>query len=165
MVAAKSTDTQSTPRAPSDANLRPFIGYNMKRAYMLIQDDMTDTLAPLGLRIGTYSALAVVAGSPGISQTQLSQVLDIKRSGVVVVVDELESAGVLTRAPVPGDRRAYALEITPAGRRLWQKAQKAVQAHEATLLADLDPDERHLLRDLLGRAARSAARRKEVGAH
>ncbi|OBY24910.1 MarR family winged helix-turn-helix transcriptional regulator [Leisingera sp. JC1] len=160
-MTAKSAPTpRNTPAEPTDKLLHQFVGYNMKRAYMQIQDDMSETLAPLGLRIGTFSALAVVMGSPGISQTQLSQMLNIKRSGVVVVVDELERASVLERAPVEGDRRAYSLVVTPAGKRLWQKAEKAVQAHEAALFSGLNAQEVLTLQDLLGRAARSAGRQR-----
>lgn len=141
--------------------LRQFVGYNMKRGYMQIQDDMAATLMPFGLRVGTFSALAVVMGSPGISQTQLSEVLDIKRSGVVVVVDDLEQAGAVERKPVRTDRRAYALRVTPAGKKLWQRAEAAVQAHEAALLAELDPEDRRALQDLLVSAARSVVHRKQ----
>ena len=145
---------KSTQKA-SDTLLRQFVGYRMKRAYLLIQDDMAETLAPFGLRTGTFSALAVVIACPGISQSDLSDVLNIKRSGVVVVVDELERAGVLKRKPVKGDRRTNALTITSAGRRLWDKVEKAVQNHEAALFSDLNPDEVEKLRDLLGRVSRS----------
>ena len=143
---------------PTDMLLRQFIGYNMKRAYMPIQEDMAATLEPLGLRLGTFSALAVVMGSPGISQTQLGQVLDIKRSGVVVVVDDLEQAGAVERKPVLTDRRAHALHVTPAGKQLWTRAEAAVQAHEAALFGDLDLQEQRMLQDLLVRVARSASR-------
>ncbi|PVH27440.1 MarR family winged helix-turn-helix transcriptional regulator [Pararhodobacter oceanensis] len=143
-------DTTADQRA-SDVLLRQFVGYRMKRAYLLIQDDMAETLAPFGLRTGTFSALAVVIASPGISQNDLSEVLDIKRSGVVVVVDELESAGVLKRKPVKGDRRTNALTVTAAGRRLWQKVEAEVRAHEAALFAGLTPEEITQLRELLGR--------------
>lgn len=141
--------------------LRQFIGYNMKRAYMQVQDDMAETLVPLGLRVGTFSALAVIMGSPGISQTQLSEVLNIKRSGVVVVVDDLERLGAVERKPVVTDRRAYALQVTPAGKDLWKRAETAVQAHEAALFSELDIEDRRALQDLLTRAARSAAHRRQ----
>jgi len=165
MATTAAPDTRKTPAEPSDTLLRQFVGYNMKRAFMLIQDDITETLAPLGLRIGTFSALAVVVGSPGISQTQLSQVLNIKRSGVVVVVDELERAGVLERTPVYSDRRAYALQVTPAGKRLWRRAERAMQAHEAALFADLDAKDLRIFQDLLSRVARSAARHRRGSAN
>ena len=160
MTRKAETVPSETPKQ-TDMLLRQFIGYNMKRAYMQIQDDMSSTLEPLGLRVGTYSALAVVMGSPGISQTQLGEVLNIKRSGVVVVVDDLERLGVVERRPVLTDRRAYALHVTPAGKQLWKRAEAAVQAHEAALFAELDPEEQRTLQDLLVRAARSAKHSRE----
>lgn len=149
-----------TPKA-TDMLLRQFIGYNMKRAYLPVQEDMATTLAPFDLRVGTFSALAVIMGSPGISQTQLSEKLNIKRSGVVVVIDDLERAGAVERQPVLTDRRAYALHATPAGKQLWKRAEAAVQAHEAALFGGLAPEERRQLQDLLVRAARSAKQHRE----
>lgn len=145
------TDTALLRSKATDTLLRQFVGYRMKRAYLLIQEDMAETLAPFGLRTGTFSALAVVAASPGISQSDLSEVLNIKRSGVVVVVDELERAGVLKRKPVKGDRRMNALSVTAAGRRLWETVEQAVQDHEAALLCDLTQSEITQLNDLLRR--------------
>ena len=158
MSPAKISDpiVMTSDRRASDALLRQFVGYRMKRAYLLIQDDMAKTLTPFGLRTGTFSALAVVVASPGISQNDLSEVLNIKRSGVVVVVDELESAGVLKRKPVKGDRRTNALTVTAAGKRLWEKVEKAVQDHEAALFSELTPDEIAHLRELLGRVSRGS---------
>ena len=145
------------PRA-SDASLRGHIGYQMKRVYILIQEDLAMVLAPLGLRTGTYSALAVVAGTPGMSQTQLGQVLDIQRSGIVALVDELEKAGLVARAPAPGDRRTNALTATAKGQELLSRAAAAVTDHEARLMSDLEADDLARFQEILGKAARSAAR-------
>lgn len=160
-MAGMSDTDEDTAAQPSDRLLRQFVGYNMKRAYMQLQSDLTQTLAPFGLRIGTFSALAVVLGSEGISQTQLSEVLNIKRSGVVVVVDELESLGAIERQPVETDRRAYALKVTPEGRHLWSSAERATQAHEAALFDTLAAEDVHTLRDLLALATRSATRHRQ----
>lgn len=157
MSLIKPTAPKSTvSKAPSaDSLLQQFVGYRMKRAYLLVQDDLESTLAPFGLRTGTFSALAVVVASPGISQSDLGAKLKIKRSGVVVVIDELERAGALKRKPVKGDRRTNALTVTAQGRRLWEQVEKAVQFHEASLFSDLSPDEVIHLHELLGRISKS----------
>lgn len=142
--------------AASDSLLRQFVGYRLKLAWVPVHDDLTVTLAPFGLRIGTFSALSVVVENPGISQTQLSVVLNLKRSGVVVIADELEQAGLLDRLPVPGDRRAHALHATAEGMQRWRTAVAAIKAHEARLFADLTGEEQRQLKDLLHRATRSA---------
>ena len=71
----------------SDQGLRQFVGYSMKRAFLDIRDDLIVTLAPLGLRVMTFSALSIVVENPDLSQSQLAQSLRIERSGVVVLVD------------------------------------------------------------------------------
>ena len=154
--------TRSTPPLAnsSDALLRQFIGYRIKRLHLKVREDMVETIETFGLRIGTFSALAVLMESPGISQSQLAQVLKLTRSGVVVIVDELETAGVLERAPVTGDRRMYALQVTPAGQRLWEKVEPAVQAHEDALFSGLDTAEQQALRSLLDKAIGSATRHR-----
>ncbi|MDW4500052.1 MarR family transcriptional regulator [Sulfitobacter sp. D35] len=152
--------TATAPRTEdptaADAVLYRFTGYAMKRAYMRVQDAVSARLSEMGLRIGTFSALGVVATNPGISQSRLSEILQIKRSGIVVVVDELERVGVLERSAVPGDRRMYALSVTPGGHRLWRKAEAAVRVTEAELFATLDAGETEILRHLLAKAARGA---------
>lgn len=140
--------------------LRQFVGYKLKRVYMHLRDDLAQTLEPMGLRIGTFSALGVVMESAGMSQTQLGRELNIKRSGVVVLVDELEQMGAIERQPVESDRRAYALHVTPAGRALWERAESAAIAHEDRLLADVPQEELDALHRLLSRAAKSAEKRR-----
>ncbi len=147
----------SNPSMLDERPLRQFLGYTMKRAYVHVQEDMLKSLEPLGLRIGTFSALAVVSANPGISQSRVADALNIKRSGVVLLIDELERAKALRRAPVEGDRRAYALRVTPAGERLWSEAERAVRAHEERFFADLSRGERKSLHNLLNRAARFGA--------
>lgn len=131
--------------------LRQFAGYEMKLAYLLIQEDMVRTLKPTGLRIVTFSALAIVVENPDISQTQLAQALQIERSGVVVIVDELENADLISRNKVEGDRRSYALRATLKGRNLWSQTEKRVHEHEGGMLSGLSADERETLKMLLGR--------------
>ncbi|GAA0310127.1 MarR family winged helix-turn-helix transcriptional regulator [Rhodovulum strictum] len=150
---------RTAPPAPaglSDANLRQFIGYNMKRAYLTIDADIRPTIEALGLRPATFSALAVIIENPDITQTILGQALHIERSGVVLIVDELEGADLISRNKVEGDRRSYALRATLAGQRMWATACKRVQEHDNRVLARLSPEERTLLKDLLNRVEAAA---------
>lgn len=135
----------------TDNNLRKFAGYNLKRVYLLVRADMMKAIEPLGLRTMTFSALSVVAENPNLTQSQLAQTLKIERSGVVVLVDELEKADLISRNRVEGDRRSYALHTTPAGKALLKKAEDLVQAHEDKIFCDLTNEERDTLRGLLDR--------------
>lgn len=125
------------PEPISDAALRQFVGYNMKRAFNVMQADLARTLEPFGLRMLTYSALALIVDNPGLRPSQLAATLSVERANVVVYVDQLEQAGWVTRTPCPDDRRAHALQCTLAGRRLYDRAEAAVRAHDRRMLKDV----------------------------
>jgi len=52
------------------------------------------------------------------TQIDLSRELITHRSNVTGLVDRLEKRGLVHRQPVPGDRRAYHVTLTPAGNKL-----------------------------------------------
>ena len=126
----------------SDAALRGFIGYHMKRAMAVLQADLNKALKPFGLRMVTYSALIMVVDNPGLRQSQLADALAIERPNLVVILDELENAGLITREKVPTDRRAWALNPTLKGQKVAKEATAANRADEARLLQGLPEEER-----------------------
>ena len=67
------------------------------------------------------------------------------------MIDELQSRGYVVRNPVPGDRRVQALQATPLGLSVYQKALVKVKAHEASLLHDLTAEEQRSLLSLLNK--------------
>jgi len=70
---------------------------------------------------------------------------------VVLLLNELEAAGFSVRRRDPGDRRRHIVEITPAGRRAIERAEKAQEGIEDELLGDLSTEERGTLTKLLNR--------------
>ncbi|HCQ66962.1 MAG TPA: MarR family transcriptional regulator [Rhodobacteraceae bacterium] len=135
----------------SDATLRGLVGYNMKRAFMAVSADLARTLAPFDLRMLTFTALTLVADNPGLSQSQLAQAMTVERPNLVVIVDELETRGLITRDRVPTDRRTYALRITVEGARLLAGAARAVGAHENLMMGGLAKAEEAALISTLNR--------------
>jgi DNA-binding MarR family transcriptional regulator len=146
--------------APADSALRGFVGYNVKRVYSAIQTDFLAVLEEFGLRATTFSALTLIVAAPDMTQSQLAAALSIERSGVVLIVDELEGRDLITRNKVPRDRRTYALRATLAGVQLRDKATAKVDAHEARMLAGLSAEEQADLTRMLAlveAAARASA--------
>ena len=132
-----------------DTSLRRFTGYGMKRAFNAIQADVNRTLKPFGLRMVTFSALSVIAEKPGLSQAHLADALSIERPNLVVLVDELEQAGLIARDRQASDRRAYALTLTNEGARVLKRADAAVMAHDAHMTKALSKADRARLMDML----------------
>src|SRR5688572_8662415 len=54
----------------------------------------------------------------GHTQIELSRRLIMHRSNITGLVDRLESRGLVQRRAVAGDRRAYRVVLSPAGRKL-----------------------------------------------
>ena len=77
---------------------------------------------PHGLTGAQYNVLNILAGEPGgISQRELGDCLVVDRSNVTGLLDRLEKAGWVRREDDPGDRRAYRVLLTSAGRALWEE--------------------------------------------
>jgi DNA-binding MarR family transcriptional regulator len=70
---------------------------------------------------------------------------------VVALIDNLQNRAFVSRDPVPGDRRSYALRATLAGIRQWEKAIETIRVHEQRAFARLSDSERATLVELLSR--------------
>jgi DNA-binding MarR family transcriptional regulator len=85
--------------------------------------------------------------------------------GMTKRIDQLERAGLVERRPDPGDRRGTLVRLTPAGKRLIDRAVDAHVANEESLLEPLSAAEAraldNLLRKLLAGLEPTAAARSE----
>lgn len=140
-----------------DSNLTEFIGYGMKRALTIAQADLSRVLTEFGLRAVSFSALSIIVAQPGLTQTLLADALQIERSNLVTLIDELVGRNLIIRAPVAQDRRRHALMPTVAGKKLAASARAAVEAHERALFACLTPDEQIELKRLLTKFRQAAS--------
>ncbi len=131
------------------SDLEDLIGYNLKRAYVIVQADFRDALGEDGLSARVFSALSLTVKYPNITQSELARMMGIERSGLVAIVDELEERGYLQRAPVPGDRRVQALVPTDGGRQAYATAIKVVRGHENRLFEGMTEEEKSTLLTLL----------------
>lgn len=141
-----------------DTVLCNLIGYRLKRAYMQIQPEAQRVLAEDDLRVVSFSCLSIIADNPQIVQSELADALQMERSNLVVVIDELEQRGLITRKKVPTDRRRYALTVTLRGRHLRDRAVAKVQQAEDDILGRLDDEDRARLLTALERLEGRRAR-------
>jgi DNA-binding MarR family transcriptional regulator len=66
-------------------------------------------------------------------------------------LDRLADAGLVDRAPAPGDRRGVLVTLTEAGAKIADRALDAVLAADETFLGPLTPAQRATAADLLRR--------------
>ena len=129
--------------------IEAFLGYSARRASLLILANFVRRLAPLALRPVDFTVLALAGSNPGITSSQLCQLLDIQSPNLVVLVKQLQDRGLIDRRPHPTDGRAMGLHLTTTGRRLVDEA--TTMAHEADDEAsgNLSASERQTLARLL----------------
>jgi DNA-binding MarR family transcriptional regulator len=107
----------------------------------------------LGMRLKQFLLLGYVRdhGNGGVSQQELETALLIDANSVVLLLNELEAAGLSVRRRDPHDRRRHVVELTPSGRVAVERAEKARESLEDEILADFSPEDRATLRKLLRR--------------
>jgi DNA-binding MarR family transcriptional regulator len=107
--------------------------------------------AVLGMKWRDSQALGFILKHEGLTQQELGDAMLMDDNTVVLLLNELEAAGFSVRRRDPGDRRRHIVEITPAGKRAIERAEKAQEGIEDELLGDLSQDERATLTKLLTR--------------
>ena len=86
----------------------------------------------------------------GLRMNELSRRLMVTGGNVTGITDQLAAEGLVERAAVEGDRRAYRVRLTPKGR---EDFQRMAQAHEQWIVqafTTLAPQDRAQLHQLLG---------------
>jgi len=109
----------------------------------------TDEL--LGMRLKAYMALGYVRDHPGTTQQELENGLWMDANTVVLILNELEAAQFSVRRRDPQDRRRHIVEMTAAGRRALERADKAREGLEDEILGPLSAEERKTLTKLVER--------------
>lgn len=129
-----------TPRKPGVAPLaNPMatrLGYQLRRASVLMMTDLYAHLAPTGLRPAEVTILLLIGANPGCRQGEVAQLLGIKRSNIVPLMAGLIEKDLVTRTRADG--RSTALSLTAKGRALSQSSNRLIDRHEAAFLARLD---------------------------
>ena len=93
-------------------------------------------------------AKALLAAEGPVPTRSIADRLQAEPSNVTVIIDRLESRGLVERSPDPADRRVRRIEATAAGRTVAADL-RARMPFAADPLARLDTEQRETLRDLL----------------
>lgn len=107
------------------------------------------SVGELDITPGLFGALVVIEANPDLKQTDLARAVQLDRSTVVTLVDNLERRQLVERRSSPTDRRSNALRLTEQGSTLLRTLKRRVAAHEKRLIANLTADERTTLIGLL----------------
>jgi DNA-binding MarR family transcriptional regulator len=130
-------------------DLEDLVGYNLRRAHGVQQQRFRSVFGPFSIRPVQLSILALVHQNSGLKQSELGKQLSVKRANIVTLLSELEERRLLRRRPAETDRRAYVIELTPAGTRLTVKLLKMHERLEQDMAQGLGVRDRAELVRLL----------------
>ncbi|WP_129842926.1 MarR family winged helix-turn-helix transcriptional regulator [Streptomyces sp. RFCAC02] len=112
---------------------------------------VAEAIAEEGLKLLHHAVLAAVSEHGPIAQADVARMLALDAKDLVLLLNDLEAAGLAVRAPDPGDRRKNAVTVTPAGARVLERCAELSDRANAELLAPLSEAEARLLMELLTR--------------
>lgn len=154
MPDTRETRTRDAARERLDG--APLMGtpsFLLARANAISLSHGNAALAPLGLKVRSYSVLTLAAGSDRPSQRDLAAFLRLDPSQVVALIDDLESQGLVERTTDPEDRRSKVVAATTRGQDRVREAHEALAEADRRVFSTLSDTDRSLLRDLLARVA------------
>src|SRR3954462_14760572 len=127
---AKATNPQQSGRTIDRDVLPTLLGYNIRRAQIVLWLDFARTVAEGEIRPGMFSALALVRANPGIAQVELGNELGIDKASMVALLDRLEEPGWILRTRSSEDRRRQGITLTSEGERIYKSLKQEMIDHE-----------------------------------
>ena len=97
-----------------------------------------------------FDLLAQLEREPdGLTMGELSQRLMVTGGNVTGITDQLEAEGLVQRAPHPGDRRAFSVRLTAAGRRQFRRMAATHEKWIVEMFSAWSDAEKRRVHDLL----------------
>ena len=121
-----------------------------KQVYRRSSDEL------VGMQLRHLVAMSYVRDHDACPQHELAEAFCMDANNVVLLLNELEPLGYVTRLRDPDDRRRHVVELTPVGADALSRAERAQEAIEDDVLKALDEEERATLWRLLTRALSGA---------
>jgi DNA-binding MarR family transcriptional regulator len=129
--------------------LETLLGYNARRAALVIIELFLKRMAVYDLRPVDFSVLSLITHNPGISSRQLCSALNILPPNLVGMINTLEKRELIVRKPHPSDGRVVGLHLSDAGGKLMKNAEQTAKELENDAASKLTVAERKTLMRLL----------------
>ena len=124
------------------------------RAEAAVRRSLAAELERQGVSAAGFSALVVLTTAGGSLELRiLRRRLGWSKAGATEVVDTLEARGLAQRRRLPHDRRAAAVDLTPAGRGLVERLFPEHAGRVARAFGALDDVEKRSLAELCRKLA------------
>lgn len=121
------------------------IAYLIGRLDHVLSRRIRDGVTPLGVTVNQYTALAMLAAQPHLSNAQLAERALVTPQAANEMVKMMEGKGWIEREPDPSHGRIIQIRVTQAGQDLLNHCDTAVAQIEDAMLAEMGINERRAL--------------------
>jgi DNA-binding MarR family transcriptional regulator len=132
-------------------NTDDYIGVVISDVARLIRTAFDRRVRELGITRAQWLLLTRLHRHPGVSQSELADLMEVERASAGRMIDRMEANGWVERRAQSGDRRVKRVYLTEEAervhRRIWRVAEETVEG----ALGDLSGAEAAQLMGLLGR--------------
>ena len=111
----------------------------------------------LGVTRAQWKVLFRLTRTPGLRQVELAEMLDVEPITLSRIVDRLEEAALVERAPDPADRRAWRLQVTEKAKPLVAKLKALGTELVDEAFEGVDESELKRVRDVLAQVRENLA--------
>lgn len=136
------------------------IGGQLYLAHRYARAATNRALQAHGVELRHLGVLGQIAEAGPMNQRELITRLQLDKSSMVHIVDELERQGLAERRRNERDRRSYTVHITTAGEERLKEAQASAAEVMTRLLEPLSAPQRRRLHELLAQFIDSAAQQE-----
>jgi len=124
-------------------------GFLLTETARLLRKLIDRRLQPLGLTRAQWSILAILSNQEGLSQSHISARLEIEKSTVGRLIDQVEKSGWIERRLVPGDRRVWGIHLTERARQLLAQVETLILRSRTEMLHGLSAEQQEHLSAML----------------
>jgi DNA-binding MarR family transcriptional regulator len=128
-----------------------YIGYSITDVGRLLRTVFERRVRAVGLTRAQWLVIARMRRRPGLSQSEIADLLEIEKASAGRLIDRMEAKGWLQRRDDASDRRINRLHLTPEAEQLHAAIWPIAEATVDTALGDLSTEERRLLTGLMTR--------------
>jgi DNA-binding MarR family transcriptional regulator len=144
----------STP-LPIDAPDRRRLPLLLRRAWYGLNQAFRRRIAHTGATPDQFTAMrSLLEGDPaGITQGELTALMSSDPNTIASLLERMEAAGWVERKPHERDRRAYRIQLKPAGKKLYIQLRQIAIDLQSQVLDSMPESEREPFLAALGRVA------------
>lgn len=136
---------------PLQADDRRYIGFLISDVARMMRSSFDRRVRRIGLTRSQWLVLSLLYRRPGVSQSELAEMLEVERPAAGRMVDRMERRNWLVRRPDHADRRVNRLYLTPEAEDVQAEMGRIAEEMLDDAMASLAIEERHLLTDMMER--------------